>query len=346
MAINLDSVEHVNLVSQLRPKSPRDTARYFALNAICAATRPRRKLKLLRGTPRVQFLLLHHVFADELVAFERLVAFLSQHFSFVSYSDAVRCVQTGNIDKPYLAFSFDDGIHNCLEAARILEQFGTTACFFVCPSIVDEASPRKLARFCRQQLKTRPVRFLASHEIDRLLHRGHEIGAHTVSHIDVANVTHEQASDEIEQSKHLLERQFGTLRHFAWPYGRFANFSAEAAQFTIDVGFESIASGERGCHTTGNTLTEHTAPIPPLPVTREPSRQWRSHHVLPDGPSTLNANTVSRPTCLRRDSVQATWPLAHIAFFLARNARRPVSDQDNWPSSWQLDATPGYRAAA
>ena len=67
---------------------------------------------------RIQFLYLHHVLEDEEDDFRELLAVLSQQHRFISYSEAVERIWTGEIDAPYITFSFDDGMQSCDQSRR------------------------------------------------------------------------------------------------------------------------------------------------------------------------------------------------------------------------------------
>jgi hypothetical protein len=102
----------------------------------------------LQNKPRVQFMYFHHIFKDEERGFERLLAQLAQNFTFISYSEAVQMVINGTADKPYMAFSSDDGFKNNLVAARILGDFGATVCFFLNPGTFGFTDPEAIRQHC------------------------------------------------------------------------------------------------------------------------------------------------------------------------------------------------------
>jgi len=89
-------------------------------------------------TKKIQFLYIHHLFRDEENKLRRLLEFLSRHYSFISYSDAVSRVLTNRIDNSYICFSSDDGLKNNIQLANILDEYSIKACFFICPSIIGE----------------------------------------------------------------------------------------------------------------------------------------------------------------------------------------------------------------
>jgi Polysaccharide deacetylase len=206
-------------------------------------------LRPLLRRPRVQVLCFHHLPADRAANFRRLIELLRRDHALVGYDDAARRIRTGTFDEPALAFSFDDGLHSQLAAARALEDCaGVRGCFFVCPSMLDRPSREAAARFCRGRLQSPPRRFMDWDDAAELLRRGHEIGCHTFSHADLSACSTQQLDEEIGAARQLLLQRFGTAEHFAWPFGRWQHVTADAVRRVFDAGFVTCASAERGCH--------------------------------------------------------------------------------------------------
>lgn len=113
------------------PSIVRSATRHVALNGLSAVGRLSGDREKAFARPRVHFLYLHAVPPAEAEAFRLLLATLSSRHQFISYSDAVRRISGGPIDRPYVCFSFDDGFQSCLRAAAILDEFDATGCFFV-----------------------------------------------------------------------------------------------------------------------------------------------------------------------------------------------------------------------
>lgn len=252
---------------------------------------------------RIQFIYLHHIFQDEEAAFRRLLQFLSRRHTLIGYSEAVEKLWRGEIDRPYVCVSFDDGLKNCLSAARILDEFGVSGCFFICPSMVGETDSQKLKEFCVRKLTLPPTDLLDWDDVETLLAAGHEIGSHTTSHHVLAKLTPGQVSDEVAGSYELLVGRLGGVKHFAWPEGLYSRFSAEAATAVFQAGYQSCASAERGCH-----------------VERP--------------------QTTLSGLCLRRDYIAANWPLGHAAYFLAANSRSASAKSNLWPDEWAKQIQP------
>lgn len=213
---------------------------------------------LLRGfrkdpmrVSRVQFVYLHHVFPDEMERFRAMVRQLSSIGRFASYSEAVRLAREGPLDGPVFSISFDDGLQTCLDAGRVLEDSGISACFFVCPEVIDHSNDKTyVARWCVDRLHNRPTKVLSWKEVETLIQWGHEVGNHTATHADLGRLDQPQLADEIARSRNRLVQLLGPSagRHFAWPYGEARHFSDAAMREVVASGHASCASAIRGAH--------------------------------------------------------------------------------------------------
>jgi peptidoglycan/xylan/chitin deacetylase (PgdA/CDA1 family) len=252
--------------------------------------------KLLK-TPRVQFLYIHHLFEDEEQNLDILLKKLSQNHEFISYSDAVNKVQTGNIDKPYITFSSDDGFRNNMKAAEILNRYNASACFFVNPGMVGETDFDKINRHCTDTLSFPPVEFLNWSEVNKLQQWGHEIGSHTMMHMNIAMASASQITEDLQQTLSILAERCGGVKHFAFPFGRFSHFSSVGRKAVFDAGFATCATAERGCH------IAHPTPIP--------------HTEL----------------CIRRDHTVLGWDIGHMMYFMINNVKKANINNNLFPQS-------------
>jgi peptidoglycan/xylan/chitin deacetylase (PgdA/CDA1 family) len=234
---------------------------------------------------------LHHVFPDEEVHFRALLGVLARDHTFISYSEAAERIAQGRIDRPYLAFSMDDGLKSCRRAAAILCEFDVRGCFFVITSMIGESHPDKIRRFCATKLDLPPVEFMTWADAEAMRSEGHEIGSHSSTHQRLSKLNAAELVDEITQSRDVLRRRVGEAVHFAWPYGSFSDISAQAANAVFDAGLSSLASGVRGCHLAGG---------PPIPL-----QQLR----------------------ILREHCEVQWPAAHTLFFLARRSALASSER-------------------
>lgn len=276
----------------IHKRTPRSFARRIVLDLLsiyyALSGKTRRALK----KNRVQFLYFHHVFRDEEKPFRNMLAELARHHQFLGYSEAVEKIVSGKIDKPYLCVSFDDGIDNCLQASKIMDDLSIKGCFFVCPPMLDEKDPEKLAAFSHT-IAMPPLKYLSWQDVNDMLKRGHEIGGHTMTHFNLGEASASHLADEVGGSYESLRKVLTGKIHFAWPFGMFKHFSAAAGKAVFDYGYATCASAERGCH--------------------------------------MNRIEDRRNLCLRRDHVLAVWPIRHLNYFMARNVERARTVSGTWP---------------
>lgn len=275
-------VETYASIEQSRKINARNFVRNVALDTLSILSHLRSDDIMKRN--RIQFLYVHHIFKDEEKNFIELIRFLQRDHTFISYSDALAKLLHNNIDKPYVCLSFDDGFKNNVRAAEILNQFNVKACFFVCPDMVEEKDYGKIKQFCAERLHLPPVEFMNWDDIQDLLKHDHEIGSHTMNHINVAALPCTQISDNLHQSLEILTKHCGNIRHFAYPYGRYFHFNECGRKLVFNMGFQSCSSAERGCH-----IPQEVAP-------------------------------AQDELLIRRDHMILKWDIKHIKYFIKRNA--------------------------
>jgi len=235
--------------------------------------------------PRIQFLYIHHVFQDELEKFDLLLKSLVLSHEFISYSEAVQRILSGNIDSPYLVLSCDDGFKNNLDAAKILDRYGIKGCFFINPSSVGLEDFQSIKSFCNSNLHFPATRFLNWKDVEELLKSGHEIGSHTMNHIDISTQPLELVESELTKSYDFLKSRCGSVKHFAFPFGNFSFFNKSAMELVYSVGYQSCASAERGCY-------------------------FNKYKKI-----------ARNDLLIRRDHIVCDWDLEHIFYFLISNAK-------------------------
>lgn len=274
----------------------RAVARHGALDVLSAQYRLQSIQEEAYATPRVHFPYLHAVPRDEEAAFRSFVAKLAETHTFISYSEAVERVKHGPIDKPYIAFSFDDGFKSNVRAAAILEKFDARGMFFVPPAFIGTPTVAQARDFFGfSEGVDEPA--MAWDDLETLLDRGHEIGNHTLGHKVLSWVDADTMQEEIHEGARQLRSRLGSIIHFAWPRGRFFHFTDDAARAVFQAGHTSCASAERGAHTS-------------------------PHH----GQDEL--------LCLRRDHIMTDWPLRHSMYFIARSSRKAGPANNVWPEGW------------
>jgi peptidoglycan/xylan/chitin deacetylase (PgdA/CDA1 family) len=148
---------------------------------------------------------------------------LAASFTFVTVAELARLAAGGEPPAGYAAISFDDGLrNNYTTALPILSSYGIAATVYVTIGFIGGISPWIGAKSDNRMLSEDEVRALAS--------AGWELGAHTLSHPDLATLDYDACRREIEESKTALERIAGTpVETFAYPFGRYGPAATAAA---------------------------------------------------------------------------------------------------------------------
>ena len=230
-------------LESLKPKTFRGVARNLALNMLSLGVSESDFRK-----PRIQILYIHHLFKDEEHHFRGFLDILRTNHTFISYSEAIDKIVSGEIDKPYITFSSDDGFKNNLRAAEILNEYGAKCCFFINPGIIGVTDQQKIKEYCIQKLQFHPVDFMSWSDLNTLQKAGHEIGNHTMWHMNIAKNTEKEIRDDLGASLELLRKNCGDIQHFAFPFGRFFHFSQLGKKIVFETGHSTCATAERGCH--------------------------------------------------------------------------------------------------
>lgn len=123
-----------------------------------------------------------------------------------------------------VVITFDDGYANNLDAVEILKERDMHATWFIVSGSVGQAP--------RWPADGRPGgRLLSRDELRTMDQAGMEIGSHTCSHPRLTELAPDGVNTELVDSKAELEDTLGhTVGSFAYPYGRFNDAVANAAQ--------------------------------------------------------------------------------------------------------------------
>lgn len=111
-------------------------------------------------------------------------------------------------DRPVVTFTFDDFPKSALNGADIVERHGGRAGFYACTSMLGQRSPQLGEMFDADTLA-------------ELRDRGHEVGAHTHSHVDCARSPLQKVEHDIGENLVALAEagHDQTVSAFAFPYG-------------------------------------------------------------------------------------------------------------------------------
>ncbi|MBI4032637.1 polysaccharide deacetylase family protein [Candidatus Berkelbacteria bacterium] len=140
----------------------------------------------------------------------------------------------GEITDQSIILSFDDGYHDFYtHAFPALQARGMTAVTFVVSDFIDD----------------RERRYLTTEQISELATAGIEIGAHSVSHANLATATPERRQAELLESRFALETIIGKrVLAVAYPSGEYTDEVLGVARF---VGYRFGVTTDPGVATRG-----------------------------------------------------------------------------------------------
>ncbi len=228
----------------------------LAKSALCAAylysgAAPAQEWLQRRAGQQFMTILLFHRVSDQIpedgltvstARFRSICLLLRRGFRVVPLAEVFEIVRSGRPMPPRtIAVTFDDCYRDNLFAARVLAEFGFPATFFVPTAYVGTnrsfAWDSHLPRMAN----------LAWDNVREMVRMGHEIGSHTVSHINLGTASCNEARKELVESKAVLERQLeGKVRWFAYPYGGIKDLRPETAALVEEAGYEGCLSGYGG----------------------------------------------------------------------------------------------------
>lgn len=125
-----------------------------------------------------------------------------------------------------VTFRFDDGwVSQYENAIPKLNSYGYKGTFYI----------------TSKQLLDNGFRgFFNTNQLKEISTQGHEIGAHTRTHADLANLTPSQQLSEIQGSRNdLIAMGLGSVNSFSYPFG---NYTTSTIQIVKDAGFSHAAS--------------------------------------------------------------------------------------------------------
>ena len=228
----------------------------LAKSALCGAylysgaARAQEQLAQWTGR-RVMAILLFHRVTDQIpedgltlstAHFRAVCGLLRRQFRVVPVAEIFNAVRSGREMPPRtVAVTFDDCYRDNLFAARVMAEHGLPAAFFVPTGYVGTD------RMFPWDRGLPPMANLSWDEVREMARMGHEIGSHTVNHINLGTASHEEARWELFESKATLEKHLERpARWFAYPFGGKNNLRPEAAALIEEAGYDGCLSGHGG----------------------------------------------------------------------------------------------------
>jgi peptidoglycan/xylan/chitin deacetylase (PgdA/CDA1 family) len=175
--------------------------------------------------------------------FAAMCRFFTRHFEVIGLGELLLLLEHRQPLRGQLVITFDDGYRdNHRVAAPLLEQLGLPACFFVTTGFIGSTEVPWWDH--RSGIASE---WMSWDEVRDLKRRGFEIGAHTMTHPDLGQLSGQEARKEIVGSKVALEAQLGgPVDLFAYPFGREAQITDANRALVADAGFRCCPSAFGG----------------------------------------------------------------------------------------------------
>lgn len=234
--------------------------------------------------PALRCLCCHHVFDDQVVAFEQKILFLLNQGVFVDTETCLSFVSGKKpIDGVYYHLSFDDGYRNIIQnALPILKKYQIPSLFFVTTGLIG-ASFDKSREFSSNVTRYKaPLEMCTWDDLKKGVDCGMEIGSHTKTHERFLSIlpSPDRIDLELLGSKLDIELRLGvSCRTIACPYGKVPDLGMDGGRKILtEIGYEAGFAAFRG---TIRQKLENPFFVP-------------RHHFEPE------------------------WPLTHLQYFIAR----------------------------
>jgi len=175
--------------------------------------------------------------------FDDFVRFFGRYFQVISLVELLRLLEQGEDLTRKLVITFDDGYRgNASWAAPILERYGQRACFFVTTHWI--GTNHTAWWDAEKKIQTQWMNW---DQVRALRAKGHEIGCHTETHVDLGKVSPEVARREIGGSSAQLDAELHEHSGlFAYPYGGRHHMSDANQQVVNELGLRCCLSAYGG----------------------------------------------------------------------------------------------------
>ncbi len=142
------------------------------------------------------------------------------------------------IDANYIVLTFDDGCEKFYDTTfPILDSFSFPATVYPITGFLGKIVTLKGKRYPH-------LKILSESMLLELSKLGVEIGAHTVNHLKLTNITEEEAEFQIKHSKEYLEQLLGMkIDSFSYPHG---DYNTETIRIVKESGFTNALTCKSG----------------------------------------------------------------------------------------------------
>lgn len=240
------------------PPTVRTRVRSMMLSGMYVAARVKRAVSPRgRDAHRLRALLYHDVAPEDEAVFAAHLRRVARRWRFVTAAQfAEMAMGQAPVTADSVLLTFDDGFASNLRVAeRVLKPLQIPALFFVVNGFIslddDESEYAFIAEHIWPGIGLSRVpaawRSMTWDDLARLVSLGHTIGAHTMSHARLSDLTDESVlRREIAASGEQIAAALGVrVEHFAFPFGNAASISPLALRIAGEH-YPFVHSGLRG----------------------------------------------------------------------------------------------------
>lgn len=169
--------------------------------------------------------------------FREHIAFYVENYDVISLSEYIVRRKDMRLNGSELVITFDDGYRdNLINALPILNEFGVCATIFITTASLGE---RASFPWDMQYEKSDRAVFLSQEELQVLAnHPLIEIGAHTITHQRLGDLSEHDQRSEIVRSVEKIEKIIGKkVDYFAYPFGGIFDFTKETQKIVGESDF-------------------------------------------------------------------------------------------------------------
>ena len=159
-----------------------------------------------------------------------------------------------NDSKLNFGITFDDGYEdNLINALPVLKKFNFTATCFIVANLIGKTN----------SWDTKQFKLMDKVQIKDWLDAGMNIGSHSLNHLDLTKINHDQVMREIGDSKKILEDIFAVeIKNFCYPFGR---FDKNTLKYVRQNGYLKAFTTKRGLYSNFNNKNFE---IPRVPINK------------------------------------------------------------------------------
>lgn len=212
--------------------------------------------KFLRNEPQLRVLMFHYITSDQYEKFEDLIIKLNKNFQIISPNEFTEIMKgKKKIYKDSILLSFDDGYKSQFKASKILNRYKIKAIFFITLNFIKINSKKKVKNFLKKNLGFSKIldkdfldiRNMTISDVSNLIKSGHKVGAHTLNHPDLPNISLKEQKKEIINYKKIFNKQFNTkdIKNFAFTFGGIKNLDQSSLEIALNS-YSFVHTGIRG----------------------------------------------------------------------------------------------------